>query len=96
MSTTSASEDTISSSSASSTGPTQVEKKEPLAVEAEDYVFDQYDKFYMAPPTAGLLHYRTAAIICGIAEVAVLIGATLTLVLEEHAFDILLPAGFKY
>uniref|UniRef100_A0A914Q0Z5 Uncharacterized protein n=1 Tax=Panagrolaimus davidi TaxID=227884 RepID=A0A914Q0Z5_9BILA len=78
MSTTSSSEDTVSSSSDSSTGPKPIEKKEPLPV--EDYVFDQNDEFYMAPPTAGFLHYRTAAIICGILEVAVLIGATLTLI----------------
>lgn len=36
------------------------------------YKFDPKDKFYLAPPMCGLLHYRDGAILSGILEVACL------------------------
>lgn len=38
------------------------------------YKFDPNDKFYMAPPMCGLLHYRNGAILAGLLEVACLLG----------------------
>lgn len=36
------------------------------------FIYDENDSFYFAPAMCKLLHYRTAAILCGLIEVAIL------------------------
>ncbi|KAL3998231.1 putative integral membrane protein [Acanthocheilonema viteae] len=45
--------------------------------EKEVFVYDKDDEFYSAPGFCYLLHYRNAAIFCGILEILLLIIATL-------------------
>ncbi|MFH4976534.1 hypothetical protein AB6A40_003243 [Gnathostoma spinigerum] len=51
--------------------------EEPKRDVIEKFVYDENDPFYMAPAVCRLLHYRAAAMICGIVEVALLILAVL-------------------
>lgn len=47
--------------------------KEDEKHEKEPFVFDKDDEFYMAPAIGRLLHYRSAAILCGLVEITILI-----------------------
>ncbi|VDN31935.1 unnamed protein product [Gongylonema pulchrum] len=47
---------------------TEDEKHEKSA-----FVFDKDDAFYMAPAVARLMHYRNAAVLCGLIEITILI-----------------------
>uniref|UniRef100_A0A7E4V0M9 MARVEL domain-containing protein n=1 Tax=Panagrellus redivivus TaxID=6233 RepID=A0A7E4V0M9_PANRE len=66
-----------SSSAGSQDGGSPLPPKSPAPA---PFVFDPNDKFYMAPPAAGLLHYRTAAMWAGVLEVLLMIGASFVMI----------------
>uniref|UniRef100_A0A915PV06 Uncharacterized protein n=1 Tax=Setaria digitata TaxID=48799 RepID=A0A915PV06_9BILA len=47
------------------------------SVKSEKFVYDKDDEFYMAPPVCYLMHYRDAAVLCGIIEILLLVVAIL-------------------
>ncbi|MCP9260209.1 BMA-CUTI-1 [Dirofilaria immitis] len=57
------------------------------------FIYDKDDEFYLAPAICRLMHYRNAAVFCGILEILLLILATLlffNLQLENANIHILL------
>ncbi|KAE9554921.1 hypothetical protein FO519_001886 [Halicephalobus sp. NKZ332] len=65
--------------SSSSTSSGSHSREVSKTFEKRNYVFDPNDDFYLAPPAAQLLHYRTAAMVAGVLEVLVLVVSVFVL-----------------
>ena len=63
---------------ATTSSTAQADQTPPKTAPPPAYQFDPDDEFYLAPPTCQFFHYRVAAVIVGIFEVLLTLGALIT------------------
>lgn len=64
--------------------PCAVDQQQQAGELPTKYKFDPNDKFYMAPPMCGLIHYREGALLSGVLEVLCLAGGVYGFISELY------------